>query len=154
MKPKNTICPGSKDAVEAANSMPRRFPTARSRPFMAPADYPSGGRGVLTVEFTVLAFLSGLNGGTMFATRGAFSFQVATDDQEEPTATERDRGNGGQESACGCARPLASRQITPRALTEAPQPAARAQRAWSDDGDGQDRRRCHREGATGVEGRG
>jgi hypothetical protein len=44
----------------------------------------------------------GLNGGPAFRHSEAFSFQIATDDQEE---TDRYWnaivGNGGQESACG-----------------------------------------------------
>jgi 2-polyprenyl-6-hydroxyphenyl methylase/3-demethylubiquinone-9 3-methyltransferase len=58
----------------------------------------------------------------MFKQTEAFSFQVATDDQEET-----DRlwnaivGNGGQESACGWCKDKwgLSWQITPRALMEA-----------------------------------
>ena len=64
----------------------------------------------------------GLNGGPEFKPDEAFSFQVATDDQEET-----DRlwnaivGNGGQESACGWCKDRwgLSWQITPRALTDA-----------------------------------
>lgn len=55
----------------------------------APADYPSGAAGdVLTVEFTVAGIpCLGLNGGPDFPQTEAFSFQIATDDQERPTAT-------------------------------------------------------------------
>jgi predicted 3-demethylubiquinone-9 3-methyltransferase (glyoxalase superfamily) len=51
----------------------------------APADYPSGKAGdVLTVEFTVAGIpCLGLNGGPQFRHSEAFSFQIATDDQEE-----------------------------------------------------------------------
>ena len=73
----------------------------------APGDFPGGKQGqVLTVEFTVLGIpCLGLNGGPNFPHTEAFSFQVATDDQDEA-----DRywnaivSNGGKESACGAAR--------------------------------------------------
>ena len=78
---------------------------------------------MLTVEFTVAGIpCIGLNGGPAFKHSEAFSFQIATDDQQE---TDRYWnaivGNGGQESACGwCKDNGASRwQITPRVLTEA-----------------------------------
>ena len=52
---------------------------------LAPGDYPSGKAGdVLTVEFTVAGLpCLGLNGGPAFRHTEAFSFQIATDDQEE-----------------------------------------------------------------------
>jgi len=78
---------------------------------------------VLTVQFTVCGISClGLNGGPMFKQTEAFSFQIATDDQEE---TDRYWnaivGNGGQESACGWCKDRwgLSWQITPRVLTEA-----------------------------------
>jgi predicted 3-demethylubiquinone-9 3-methyltransferase (glyoxalase superfamily) len=78
---------------------------------------------VLTVTFTVLGIpCLGLNGGPAFKQTEAFSFQVATDTQEE---TDRYWhaivGNGGQESACGWCKDRwgLSWQITPRTLTEA-----------------------------------
>jgi predicted 3-demethylubiquinone-9 3-methyltransferase (glyoxalase superfamily) len=51
----------------------------------APGDYPGGKEGdVLTVEFTVLGIpCLGLNGGPEFRHSEAFSFQIATDTQEE-----------------------------------------------------------------------
>ena len=90
----------------------------------APADYPSGKAGeVLTVDFTVAGIpCLGLNGGPGFPQTQAFSFQIATDDQDE---TDRYWnaivGNGGQESDCGwcTGRWGLSGQITPRVLTEA-----------------------------------
>ena len=70
--------------------------------YRAPSDYPSGEEGdVLTVEFTVAGVACiGLNGGPVFKHNEAFSFQIATDDQQE---TDRYWnaivGNGGEESA-------------------------------------------------------
>ena len=51
----------------------------------APGDYPDGKKGdVLTVDFTVCGIpCIGLNGGPTFKHIEAFSFQIATDDQEE-----------------------------------------------------------------------
>jgi predicted 3-demethylubiquinone-9 3-methyltransferase (glyoxalase superfamily) len=77
---------------------------------------------VLTVAFTVAGIpCLGLNGGPTFRHSEAFSFQIATDDQEE---TDRYWnaivGNGGQESACGWCKDRwgVSWQITPRRLLE------------------------------------
>ena len=89
----------------------------------APGDYPDGKTGdVLTVEFTVLGIpCLGLNGGPAFRHSEAFSFQVATENQEE---TDRYWnaivGNGGKESDCGWCKDRwgVSWQITPRTLTE------------------------------------
>ena len=78
---------------------------------------------MLTVEFTVLGIpCLGLNGGPQFKQSEAFSFQVATGDQEE---TDRYWNaivdDGGQESACGWCKDRwgLSWQITPRTLTDA-----------------------------------
>ncbi len=124
--PKNTICLWfDKEAEEAANFYAGTFPDSKvTNIFHAPADYPSGKKGdVLTVEFTVCGIpCVGLNGGTYFKQSEAFSFQIATDDQEE---TDRYWnaivGNGGQESDCGWCKDRwgVSWQITPRTLTEA-----------------------------------
>ena len=63
----------------------------------------------------------GLNGGPAFKHNEAFSFQIATDDQEE---TDRYWnaivGNGGAESACGWCKDKwgLNWQITPIALTQ------------------------------------
>jgi len=77
----------------------------------------------ITVEFTVAGVpCLGLNGGPAFKHNEAFSFQIATDDQEE---TDRYWnaivGNSGQESQCGWCKDKwgISWQITPRVLTEA-----------------------------------
>lgn len=126
MTPKNTICIWyDGGALEAAEFYAKTFPnSAVGAAHYAPGDYPMGKEGnVLTVEFTVMGIpCLGLNGGPMFKHTEAFSFQVATDDQEET-----DRlwnaivGNGGQESQCGWCKDKwgLSWQITPRALTDA-----------------------------------
>ena len=126
MRPKNTICLWfDKDAEEAARFYAATFPDSEVKGVhKAPGDFPGGKTGqVLTVEFTVLGIpCLGLNGGPTFPQTEAFSFQVATDDQEE---TDRYWnaivGNGGQESACGWCKDKwgVSWQITPRALTDA-----------------------------------
>ncbi len=123
---KNTICLWfDKDAEEAARFYAATFPDSEvGAIFRAPADYPSGKKGdVLTVAFTVAGIACiGLNGGPAFRHSEAFSFQIATDDQEE---TDRYWnaivGNGGQESACGWCKDRwgLSWQITPRVLTAA-----------------------------------
>lgn len=137
--PRNTICLWyNTEAEEAARFYASVFPDSSvGRVFRAPCDYPSGAAGdVLTVEFTVLGIpCLGLNGGPAFQHNEAFSFQVATENQEE---TDRFWNaivdNGGQESACGWCKDKwgISWQITPAALTEAindPDPAA-ARRAF------------------------
>ena len=123
---KNTICLWfDKDAEAAATFYANTFPdSAVSAVHRAPADYPSGKKGdVLTVDFTVIGIpCMGLNGGNAFQQTEAFSFQIATDDQDE---TDRYwnaiLGNGGKESACGWCKDKwgLSWQITPRTLTEA-----------------------------------
>lgn len=121
-----TICLWyDKDAETAARFYAETFPDSRvTAVHRAPTDYPAGKAGdVLTVEFTVLGIpCMGLNGGPNVTHSWAFSFQVATETQEE---TDRYWnaivGNGGAESACGwCSdRWGLSWQITPRQLTEA-----------------------------------
>lgn len=74
------------------------------------------------VEFTVAGIpCLGLNGGPAFKHNESFSFQIATDDQEETDRYWNIVGNGGQESACGWCRDKwgISWQITPRVLNEA-----------------------------------
>lgn len=124
--PKNTICLWYESEAEpAARFYAETFPdSAVSGVFRAPADFPSGKAGdVLTVQFTVVGLpCLGLNGGPAFQHNEAFSFQIATDDQEE---TDRYWnaivGNGGTECACGWCKDRwgISWQITPRTLTEA-----------------------------------
>jgi predicted 3-demethylubiquinone-9 3-methyltransferase (glyoxalase superfamily) len=136
---KNTICLWyDGDAEEAARFYAETFPdSAVKAVHRAPGDFPAGKKGdVLTVEFTVLGIpCLGLNGGPLFKHSEAFSFQVATQDQEE---TDRYWnaivGNGGEESECGWCKDKwgLSWQITPVALTEAwidPDPAV-AKRAF------------------------
>ena len=123
---KATICLSyDKDAREAAEFYAATFPdSAVGAVHRAPADFPGGKQGdELTVEFTVLGIpCIGLNGGPIFPHSEAFSFQVATDSQEE---TDRYWnaivGNGGTESACGWCKDKwgLNWQITPRALTDA-----------------------------------
>ncbi len=126
MMPKNTICLWfDKDAEEAARFYAATFPDSRvTAVHKAPGDYPGGKAGdALSVEFTVVGIpCMGINGGPTFKHSEAFSFQIATDDQEE---TDRYWnaivGHGGQESQCGWCKDRwgLSWQITPRALTDA-----------------------------------
>ena len=125
MKPKNTICLWfDKDSHEAARFYAATFPESKvTAVHKAPADFPGGKQGdVLTVDFTVLGIpCLGLNGGPTFKHSEAFSFQVATDNQEE---TDRYWnaivGNGGQASDCGWCQDKwgLSWQITPIALSD------------------------------------
>jgi len=84
---KNTICLWfDKDAHEAGALLRRHLPDSEvTAVHEAPGDYPGGKeRDVLTVEFTVLGIpCLGLNGGPEFRHSEAFSFQIATDNQEE-----------------------------------------------------------------------
>ncbi|MET0413181.1 MAG: VOC family protein [Polyangiaceae bacterium] len=123
---KNTICLWyDNGAEEAAHFYAKTFPeSAVGAVHRAPGDFPGGKAGqVLTVEFTVCGVpCFGLNGGPTFKHSEAFSFQIATDNQEE---TDRYWnaivGNGGVESECGWCKDKwgLSWQITPRALTHA-----------------------------------
>jgi predicted 3-demethylubiquinone-9 3-methyltransferase (glyoxalase superfamily) len=139
MVSKNTICLWfNGTALDAARFYAETFAdSAVKAVHHAPGDFPSGKQGdVLTVEFTVMGIpCLGLNGGPAFHHTEAFSFQVATDDQQE---TDRLWNaivdNGGQESACGWCKDQwgLSWQITPRVLTDAvahPDPAV-AKRAF------------------------
>jgi predicted 3-demethylubiquinone-9 3-methyltransferase (glyoxalase superfamily) len=126
MTPKITICLWyDKDAYQAAQFYAANFPDSKiGAVHRAPGDFPSGKMGdELTVEFTVLGIpCLGLNGGPAFKPTEAFSFQIATENQEE---TDRYWntivGNGGAESQCGWCKDRwgISWQITPRTLTEA-----------------------------------
>ncbi|WP_144110304.1 VOC family protein [Paraburkholderia sp. BCC1886] len=122
----NTICLWYEhDAQEAATFYAKTFPQSSIGAIHhAPTDYPGGKAGdAITVEFTVVGIpCIGLNGGSQFRHSEAFSFQIATGDQEE---TDRYWnaivGNGGQESHCGWCKDKwgISWQITPRVLTDA-----------------------------------
>ena len=137
--PKNRICLWyNRDAEEAARFYAATFPDSSVQAVhRAPGDSPSGKEGdALVVDFTVMGLpCMGLNGGPHFQQTEAFSFQVATKDQEE---TDRYWnaiiGNGGKASDCGWCKDKwgVSWQITPVALTQAitdPDPAA-AKRAF------------------------
>ncbi len=125
MVSKNTVCLWfNGTALDAAQFYAATFPdSSLGQVFRAPGDYPAGKQGdVLTVAFTVAGIpCIGLNGGPIFPHSEAFSFQIATDDQEET-----DRlwnaivNNGGQESACGWCKDKwgLNWQITPRVLSE------------------------------------
>lgn len=139
MLSKNTICLWyDGDALEAATFYAKTFPdSAVKAVHRAPGDYPAGKQGdILTVEFTVMGIpCLGLNGGPGVQHNQAFSFQVATDDQEE---TDRLWAaiieNGGSANVCGWCQDKwgLSWQITPRILSAAiidPDPAA-AKRAF------------------------
>jgi predicted 3-demethylubiquinone-9 3-methyltransferase (glyoxalase superfamily) len=125
-QPKNTICLWyEKDAQAAAEFYAATFPDSKVISVQhAPSDFPDGKKGdVLTVEFTVFGIpCIGINGGTAFKQSEAFSFQIATDNQEE---TDRYWNaivaNGGEESQCGWCKDRwgLSWQITPRVLTDA-----------------------------------
>lgn len=124
--PKNQICVWyDKDAEAAARFYASVFPDSKvGSIWRSPSDNPSKKQGeVLVVEFTVCGIpCIGLNGGPQFPQSEAFSFQIATDDQEE---TDRYWnaivGNGGRESECGWCKDRwgVNWQITPRTLTEA-----------------------------------
>lgn len=115
----------NKGAEEAAKFYAETFPDSTvGAVHRAPSDFPDGKEGdVLIAEFTVCGIpCVGVNGGPAFERTEAFSFQIATEDQEE---TDRYWnaivGNGGQESQCGWCKDRwgISWQITPRTLTEA-----------------------------------
>ena len=125
MTARNTICiwyDGA--ALDAATFYAKTFPDSQvGKVFHAPGDYPDGNKGnILTVEFSVCGIpCIGLNGGPQFPHSEAFSFQIATDSQEET-----DRlwnaivGNNGAESMCGWCKDKwgFNWQITPRVLTD------------------------------------
>ncbi len=123
---KNSVCIWFDTEAEAATQFyAETFPnTVVKSVHRAPSDNPSTAQGaVLTVEFDLMSIACiALNGGPAFKHSEAFSFQIATDSQEE---TDRYWnaivGNGGEESMCGWCRDKwgISWQITPRALSEA-----------------------------------
>lgn len=123
---KNTICIWyDRDAEDAVRFYASVFPDSEvTAVHHAPMDNPGSKAGdVLVVGFTVLGIpCIGLNGGPVFPHTEAFSFQVATDTQEE---TDRYWNaivcNGGRESECGWCKDRwgVNWQIIPRTLTEA-----------------------------------
>lgn len=123
---KNTICLWFEGGAEtAARFYSETFPDSEVIGIRrAPADFPGGKKGdVVTVEFTVAGVRCiGLNGGATINHSETFSFQIATDTQEE---TDRYWnaiiGNDGEEGVCGWCKDKwgISWQITPRALTDA-----------------------------------
>jgi len=126
MNAKNTICLWyNGTALEAAQFYAATFPDSSvTAVHRAPGDYPSGSEGnILTVEFMLMGVpCLGINGGPAFQHSEAFSFQIATDSQEETDRLWRAIvDNGGQESACGWCKDKwgLSWQITPRALVAA-----------------------------------
>jgi predicted 3-demethylubiquinone-9 3-methyltransferase (glyoxalase superfamily) len=124
--PKNCICiwyDGT--AAEAAHFYASVFPDSHvGNIWISPLDNPGNKAGdVIVVEFTVCGIpCIGLNGGPRWPQTEAFSFQIATDTQEE---TDRYWnaivGNGGAESMCGWCKDKwgVNWQITPKVLTEA-----------------------------------
>ncbi len=126
MIPKNRVCLMFDGQAEvAAQFYAETFPDSSIKSVQcAPSDYPAGNKDdVLTVEFTVVGIpCIGVNGGAYFKHTEAFSFQVATDTQEETDALwDAIVNNGGEESMCGWCKDRwgISWQITPRTLTEA-----------------------------------
>ena len=124
--PSNRVCLMlNKDAEAAANFYAKIFPNSAVESVQhSPGNTPSGSKGeVLVVEFTVLGIpCIGVNGGPYFQHGEAFSFQIATDSQEETdTYWNTIVSNGGEESMCGWCKDKwgVSWQITPRTLTEA-----------------------------------
>ena len=125
-QPKNTVCLWfEKGAEAAAGFYSVTFPDSKVGAVRrAPSDFPDGKEGdVLTVEFTVWGIpCIAINGGPAFKQSEAFSFQIATEDQEE---TDRYWnaivGNGGEESQCGWCKDRwgLSWQVTPRVLIDA-----------------------------------
>lgn len=126
MTAKTTICVWyDRDAEEAAHFYASVFPDSHvGDVHRAPLDSPGGKEGdVMVVPFTICGTpCIGLNGGPIFPHTEAFSFQIATDTQEE---TDRYWnaivGNGGAESACGWCKDKwgVNWQITPRIMTDA-----------------------------------
>src|SRR3989344_5212898 len=88
--PNNKICLMlGKNAEQAASFYAETFPNSSvGSIYGAPDDFPSGKAGdVLTVEFTVLGIpCIGVNGGSHFKHSEAFSFQIATNNQQETDA--------------------------------------------------------------------
>lgn len=124
--PKNTICVWyDHEAEAAARFYASVFPDSGVGAIhRSPMDNPGNRAGdVLVVHFTVCGIpCIGLNGGPNFPQTEAFSFQIATESQEETDEYwNAIVGNGGQESECGWCKDRwgVNWQITPRVLTDA-----------------------------------
>ncbi len=124
--PKNTICLWfNKDAEDAARFYAETFPNSSIGAIhRSPMDNPGNKAGeVMVVEFTVCGIpCIGLNGGPIFPHTEAFSFQIATETQEETDRYwDAIIGNGGQASECGWCKDRwgVNWQITPTVLTQA-----------------------------------
>ena len=113
-----------KDAHEAARFYAVTFPDSKvTAVHEAPGDYPGGKKGDVhkAKEHRSGHSRSRFDGGPAFRHTEAFSFQIATENQEE---TDRYWnaivGNGGTESQCGWCKDRwgLSWQITPRALID------------------------------------
>lgn len=123
---KNTICLWYEhNAEEAARFYAETFPNSSvGAVHPAPSDYPDGKAGdALVVKFRVVGIpCIGINGGPRFKHNESFSFQIATESQEETDRYwDAIVGNGGQASQCGWCKDKwgVSWQITPRVLTDA-----------------------------------
>jgi predicted 3-demethylubiquinone-9 3-methyltransferase (glyoxalase superfamily) len=123
---KNTICIWyEREAEAAARFYASIFPDSELiAVHRSPMDNPGNKAGdVLVVHFTVCGVRCiGLNGGPLFPHTEAFSFQIATDTQEETDRYwDAIIDNGGKESECGWCKDRwgVNWQITPRTLTEA-----------------------------------
>ncbi len=117
--PKNTICLWyEKDAESAATFYASVFPDSAVGAIQhAPSDFPDGKKG----DVCGIPCIA-INGGPAFKQSEAFSFQIATDTQEETDKYwNAIVGNGGAESQCGWCKDKwgLNWQITPRVLTEA-----------------------------------
>lgn len=126
MTGKATICVWyDTEAEQAANFYASVFPDSHVLDVTrSPLDNPGNKAGdVLMVNFTVCGVACiGLNGGPIFPHSEAFSFQVATDTQEETDRYwDAIIGNGGAASECGWCKDRwgVNWQITPRVLTDA-----------------------------------
>lgn len=124
--PKATICVWyDSHAEEAAHFYASVFPDSSvGAVHRAPLDSPGNRAGdVMVVEFTVCGVACvGLNGGPIFPHSEAFSFQIATDTQEETDRYwDAIIAHGGTESQCGWCKDKwgVNWQITPRILTDA-----------------------------------
>lgn len=126
MTAKNTICVWyDKDAEQAAQFYASVFPDSHvGAVHRSPLDNPGNKSGdVMVVHFTICGIpCIGLNGGPIFPHSEAFSFQIATDTQDETDRYwDAIVGNGGAPSECGWCKDKwgVNWQITPRVLTDA-----------------------------------